>query len=195
MEETEPSGPPNANTGCAGNADVVVNQEGRLDPCIASLAEPFPGYLQDDSLAFLDSFDNPGLPNADLNEIMDIDMFLFNAQQLMPGFASDLTDPSSTSKHHSPASTSTDKDDGNNGSRRNAPPTPPPDEDERAKAWAKLANYPPHLLKSLRFPSKSTVRRFVRVFFKHISPHIPIIHEPTFSIAMAPCEYSHGEFS
>ncbi|KAH7376900.1 hypothetical protein B0T11DRAFT_324756 [Plectosphaerella cucumerina] len=191
VEELKRSGPPNGSHGCAEPVDVVSrsdNLEGRLDPCIVSLAEPLPGYLQDDPLAFLDSFDNNlGLPNADLNEIMDMNMFLFDAEQLMPGLASDLTDQSSISAHTSPTSASPDKDDGNNGSSRtNAPPTPPPDEDERAAALAKLTNYPPQLLKSLRFPSKFTVRRFVRVFFKHISPHIPIIHEPTFSIPLAP---------
>lgn len=121
---------------------------------------------------------------------MDMDMFLFNTQQFVPAMPCDLTDQSSILTHPSPTSTSPDKDDSNHPSgRRPTALIMASEEDERARAWAKFVKYPSHLLESLRFPSKFTVRRFVRIFFKHISPHIPIIHEPTFSIATAPCEY------
>jgi hypothetical protein len=64
------------------------------------------------------------------------------------------------------------------------------DDDDYAKACAKLATYPKHILDSVRVPSKYTMRRFVRVFFRHVARHVPIVHEPTFSLAAASCEYS-----
>lgn len=33
------------------------------------------------------------------------------------------------------------------------------------------------------FPSKYTMMRFVRAFFDHMAPHMPIVHQPTFNIA------------
>ncbi|KEF62898.1 uncharacterized protein A1O9_00872 [Exophiala aquamarina CBS 119918] len=36
------------------------------------------------------------------------------------------------------------------------------------------------------FPSKYVVIRFVKAFFQHMTPHLPIIHEPTFDITVAP---------
>lgn len=37
----------------------------------------------------------------------------------------------------------------------------------------------------LNFPPKHAVYRFVNAFFNHMAPHVPIIHQPTFSIASA----------
>ncbi|PSN61548.1 hypothetical protein BS50DRAFT_651792 [Corynespora cassiicola Philippines] len=39
-------------------------------------------------------------------------------------------------------------------------------------------------LSNFQFPSKHTVHRSVAAFFKHMAPHMPIIHKPTFNIAL-----------
>lgn len=38
------------------------------------------------------------------------------------------------------------------------------------------------------FPSRYMVARFVKAFFEHMAPHLPLIHEPTFDIATVSCK-------
>ncbi|KAL6705093.1 hypothetical protein ACN47E_007352 [Coniothyrium glycines] len=58
------------------------------------------------------------------------------------------------------------------------------EEADYAIAHANLALYDLTQIPSdFRFPSQHAVRRSVHAFLKHMAPHIPIIHKPTFSIA------------
>ncbi|KAL6703099.1 hypothetical protein ACN47E_010236 [Coniothyrium glycines] len=43
-----------------------------------------------------------------------------------------------------------------------------------------------HDKSTFRFPSKRVVYRFVDAFFRHMAPHMPILHQPTFTIASTP---------
>lgn len=60
---------------------------------------------------------------------------------------------------------------------------------EYEKIVADLADCDPSgALSEFRFPSKHAVVRFVKAFFKHMAPQFPVLHQPTFQIAAAPCE-------
>lgn len=48
---------------------------------------------------------------------------------------------------------------------------------------------PDHAESTFRFPSERIVNRFVDAFFRHMAPHMPILHQPTFTIATTPCKY------
>lgn len=64
------------------------------------------------------------------------------------------------------------------------------DDPDYAGAVVNLQTYYPDNAKStFHFPSNRIVYRFVDAFFRHMAPHMPILHQPTFSIASTPCKY------
>ncbi|KAH7039451.1 hypothetical protein B0J12DRAFT_606027 [Macrophomina phaseolina] len=55
---------------------------------------------------------------------------------------------------------------------------------ECLSARANLARYDQNkVLSSFQFPSRYAMIRFVNAFFKHMAPHMPLVHRPTFDIA------------
>jgi len=60
------------------------------------------------------------------------------------------------------------------------------EETDYANARANLAIHDLNqTLPSFQFPSKHAIHRSVHAFFKHMAPHMPIVHKPTFSISSA----------
>lgn len=48
-----------------------------------------------------------------------------------------------------------------------------------------------HVLQGFQLPSKYAVIRFVKAFFNHMAPHLPVIHRPSFSFGTMPCEFTN----
>ncbi|KAH7089421.1 hypothetical protein FB567DRAFT_300969 [Paraphoma chrysanthemicola] len=69
-------------------------------------------------------------------------------------------------------------------SRSSAPKSP--EDPSYASALANLSIYNPDHANPFCFPSKRVVYRFVGAFFRHMAPHMPIVHQPTFTIASSP---------
>lgn len=60
-----------------------------------------------------------------------------------------------------------------------------------ASAQANVALYDTNqCLSAFRFPSKPALLRFVNAFFRHMAPHTPIVHRPTFDVSTVPCTYA-----
>ncbi|UPX09414.1 uncharacterized protein EKO05_0000104 [Ascochyta rabiei] len=56
-----------------------------------------------------------------------------------------------------------------------------------AGALANLGIYDlDHAKTTFSFPSKRVVYRFVDAYFRHMAPHMPLLHQPTFTIASTP---------
>ncbi|PSN71940.1 hypothetical protein BS50DRAFT_239751 [Corynespora cassiicola Philippines] len=56
-----------------------------------------------------------------------------------------------------------------------------------ASAQANVALYDTNqCLSAFRFPSKPALLRFVNAFFRHMAPHTPIVHRPTFDVSTVP---------
>ncbi|EXA29746.1 hypothetical protein FOVG_18794 [Fusarium oxysporum f. sp. pisi HDV247] len=149
-----------------------------------SQPDMFPAYLSGSPLEFNASFMDPDLINPNLSAMFDLDALLADAQGLfgevpscnpreLPILALEPPIPNRPTTLGQTDKSST-------------PRNLVPNDNKCENAWANLTKYPVHILASLRFPSKYAVRRFVKAFFKHIAPHIPIIHEPTFDIATTP---------
>ncbi|CVK84311.1 uncharacterized protein FPRN_01908 [Fusarium proliferatum] len=160
------------------------SQANSLDIAMPSQPDMFPPYISGSPLEFNASFMDPELINTNLSAIFDLDALLADAQGLF-GQVSNCNPPEIPILALEPPIPNRPAilDQSDN------PPSPRnlvPNDDKCENAWANLTKYPVHILASLRFPSKYAVRRFVKAFFKHISPHIPIIHEPTFDIATTP---------
>ncbi|KAH7046586.1 hypothetical protein B0J12DRAFT_700732 [Macrophomina phaseolina] len=63
------------------------------------------------------------------------------------------------------------------------------EEEEYLLAQESLSRYgSAHLVRSFQIPSKYAMTRFVKAFFNHMAPHLPIIHRPTFRIGTTPCK-------
>jgi len=63
-------------------------------------------------------------------------------------------------------------------------------DDEYSEAQANLVKFDRfQRLSDFRFPSKYALMRFVKAFFEHMTPHLPIIHRSTFDLTSVPCEY------
>ncbi|KAK2683999.1 Zinc finger C2H2-type [Fusarium oxysporum f. sp. vasinfectum] len=160
------------------------SQANSLDIAMPSQPDMFPAYLSGSPLEFNASFMDPDLINPNLSAMFDLDALLADAQGLfgevpscnpleLPILALEPPIPNRPTTLGQTDKSST-------------PRNPVPNDNKCENAWANLTKYPVHILASLRFPSKYAVRRFVKAFFKHIAPHIPIIHEPTFDIATTP---------
>lgn len=63
------------------------------------------------------------------------------------------------------------------------------DDSSYADAVANLHIYDPDNANTIQFPSKRILYRFVDAYFMHMAPHMPILHQPTFTIASTPCKY------
>ncbi|KAG5792911.1 hypothetical protein H9Q69_008037 [Fusarium xylarioides] len=155
------------------------SQANSLDMAMPSQPDMFPAYLSGSPLEFNASFMDPDLINPNLSGIFDLGALLADTQGLfgqapicnppeLPILALEPTTLGQTDKSCTP---------------RNLVAN----DNKCENAWANLTKYPAHILASLRFPSKYAVGRFVKAFFKHIAPHIPILHELTFDIATTPC--------
>lgn len=61
------------------------------------------------------------------------------------------------------------------------------DDGQYSKARKNLDNFErTHKLTHFQLPSKYAMGRFVKAFFEHMAPHLPIIHRATFDIASVP---------
>lgn len=161
-----------------------TNQENLLDAFLPSQTDMFPSYLQENPLNFSSAFMEPGLVNPDLSEIIDLNILLSNAHDFLGGMPSNNTSELPALAPELPRLSVPDL----GRSQGAADRTLAVDDDDCATALANIAKYPAHIFASLRFPSKYAMRRFVKAFFQHIAAHIPIVHEPTFDIATAPCK-------
>lgn len=69
------------------------------------------------------------------------------------------------------------------------------DDDGYSNALSNLRRFDPYnKLSELQFPSKYALVRFVQAFFRHMAPHFPIVHQPTFDVASAPSRYCHSRY-
>lgn len=50
-------------------------------------------------------------------------------------------------------------------------------------------------LADFRLPSKYALGRFLKAFFEHMAPHLPIIHRPSFEIASVPSKFLREGFN
>ncbi|KAK2470437.1 hypothetical protein H9L39_18054 [Fusarium oxysporum f. sp. albedinis] len=160
------------------------SQANSLDIAMPSQPDMFPAYLSGSPLEFNASFMDPDLINPNLSAMFDLDALLADAQGLFgevpicnpPELPILALEPPIPNRPTTLGQTD----------KSSTPRNLVPNDNKCENAWANLTKYPVHILASLRFPSKYAVRRFVKAFFKHIAPHIPIIHEPTFDIATTP---------
>ncbi|KAL5592838.1 hypothetical protein FOBRF1_013146 [Fusarium oxysporum] len=159
------------------------SQANSLDIAMPSQPDMFPAYLSGSPLEFNASFMDPELVNPNLSAMFDLDALLADAQGLFGEVPScnppELPILALEPPIPRPATLG-------QADKTSAPRNLVPNDKRCENAWANLTKYPVHILASLRFPSKYAVRRFVKAFIKHIAPHIPIIHEPTFDIATTP---------
>jgi hypothetical protein len=161
------------------------SQENSLDMAMPSKSDMvFPVYFSGSPLEFNDSFMDPELVNPNLSAMFDLDTLLADAQGLL-GQMPTCSPPELSTLALGPPMFNESATLGQ-ADKSSTPRNLVPNDNKCENAWANLAKYPVHILASLRFPSKYAVRRFVNAFFKHITPHIPIIHEPTFDIATTP---------
>lgn len=66
---------------------------------------------------------------------------------------------------------------------------------EYAEAQANLMKFDQfQRLSKFRLPSKYPMMRFVKAFFEHMTPHLPIIHRPTFDLSSVPRKYQLGKY-
>ncbi|KAF4417279.1 NAD-dependent aldehyde dehydrogenase, partial [Fusarium acutatum] len=160
------------------------SQANSLDMAMPSQPDMFPPYIPGSPLEFNASFMDPDLINPNLSAMFDLDALLADPQGLF-GQVSSCNPPDLPIIAPEPpiSNRPASLDQADNPSN---PRNLVPNDDKCENAWANLTKYPVHILASLRFPSKYAVRRFVKAFFKHIAPHIPIIHETTFDIATTP---------
>jgi hypothetical protein len=161
------------------------SQANSLDIAMPSQPDIFPAYLSGSPLEFNASFMDPELVNPNLSAMFDLDALLADAQGLFGEVPSCNAPelPILALEPPMPRPATLGQAD-----KTSAPRNLVPNDNKCENAWANLTKYPVHILASLRFPSKYAVRRFVKAFLKHIAPHIPIIHEPTFDIATTPCK-------
>ncbi|KAL5617945.1 hypothetical protein FOVSG1_000167 [Fusarium oxysporum f. sp. vasinfectum] len=160
------------------------SQANSLDIAVPTQPDMFPAYLSGSPLEFNASFMDPDLINPNLSAMFDLDALLADAQGLF-GEVPSCNPPELPILALEPPIPNRPTTLG----QTDKPSTPRNlvhNDNKCENAWANLTKYPAHILASLRFPSKYAVRRFVKAFFKHIAPHIPIIHEPTFDIATTP---------
>lgn len=176
----EPHGSP-ANNELEGSPG---SQEGPLDSLLTSDTHLFPSYLQDNPWNFSGQFAQPDLGN--LSEIIDLDTLLPNAQDLLHEMQDDNIGEFPPLVPEPPRPSLPDF--GHNGGVVGRTCTLVVGDDKFASALANIAKYPAHILASLRLRSKYAMQRFVKAFFEHVSPHIPVVHEPTFDIATVPCK-------
>ncbi|KAK5064355.1 hypothetical protein LTR84_000188 [Exophiala bonariae] len=63
------------------------------------------------------------------------------------------------------------------------------DDEQYAEAQCNLMRFDhSHRLGDFQLPSKYAVARFLKAFFEHMAPHLPIIHRPSFDIATVPSQ-------
>ncbi|EWZ52433.1 hypothetical protein FOZG_02202 [Fusarium oxysporum Fo47] len=160
------------------------SQANSLDIAMPSQPDMFPAFLSGSPLEFNASFMDPDLINPNLSAMFDLDALLADAQGLF-GEVPSCNPPELPILALEPLISNRPTTLGQT-DKSSTPHNLVPNDNKCENAWANLTKYPVHILASLRFPSKYAVRRFVKAFFKHIAPHIPIIHEPTFDIATTP---------
>ncbi|KAJ6085350.1 Aldehyde/histidinol dehydrogenase [Penicillium canescens] len=160
-------------------------QSAQFDECLLSLDDLFPPVLENSPMGILGSWMEPPVSNSAFTDTIDVQAFFSSAQNLVNGQSTNFAGQSPVSIRLEPESASRSKDSHTSSDTASSESAMAIDDDDCAKACAKLATYPKHILDSVRVPSKYTMRRFVRVFFRHVARHVPIVHEPTFSLAAA----------
>lgn len=161
-------------------------QSAQLEECLLSLDDPFPPFLENSPVGVPGSLMEPPVSHSAFTETVDIQAFFSSAQDLMGVQSDNFGGQSPTPVCLLPDSIPRSKDSQQSSNIASFESTMAIEDSDCAKACAKLATYPRHIFDSMRLPSKYTIRRFVRVFFRHVAQHIPIVHEPTFNIAAAP---------
>lgn len=157
-----------------------------------------PSFLGDSPLDFTGSFMGQDFDYASISEGIDMDLLISNPDDFLvgitsnagklPATASDLSSTQFPDPKTSPSPGRLSTQGKDRGTGREIRIRVGDANNDCAEALANLAKYPAEITASFRFPSKHATRRFVSAFFRHIIPHIPIVHEPTFDITTVPCK-------
>lgn len=192
MADNESGGTPGSSTAShPGQLDL-----GTLLPAHTDLINP--SFLGDSPLDFTGSFMEQDFDYASISEGLDMDLLISNPDDFLvgitgnagklPAAASDLSRTQLPDPKTSPSPGHRSTQGIYRGAGRGIRVSSDDANNDCAEALANLAKYPAEITASFRFPSKHATRRFVSAFFRHIVPHIPIVHEPTFDITKVPCK-------
>lgn len=157
-----------------------------------------PSFLGDVPLDFTGPFMGQDFDYTSISEGIDMDLLMPNPGDFLVGITSNGAKPPGEESHSArtrqpdPRAGSSPKrreDQGiEHGVGRDITVRVDDVNNDCAEALANFAKYPAEIVAPFRLPSKHATRRFVSAFFRHIVAHIPIVHEPTFDIATAPCK-------
>lgn len=192
MADNESGGTPGSSTAShPGQLDL-----GTLLPAHTDLINP--SFLGDSPLDFTGSFMEQEFDYASISEGLDMDLLISNPDDFLvgitgnagkpPAAASDLSRTQLPDPKTSPSPGRRSTQGTYRGAGREIRVSVDDANNDCAEALANLAKYPAEITASFRFPSKHATRRFVSAFFRHIVPHIPIVHESTFEITTVPCK-------
>lgn len=157
-----------------------------------------PSFLGDSPLDLSGPFMAHEFDYASISEGIDLDLWMSNPDDFLVGITSghgkpptaapDLSRARLPNTKVSPSPAQCGDQGKEHGAEREIKVSVDDANNDCAEALYNLAKYPAEITASFRFPSKHATRRFVSAFFRHIAPHIPIVHEPTFEITTVPCK-------